>query len=173
VALPCRAAALRHRLKHEYLTNTVCSETKPQKLLKSMLYLEKGVPRHQIIRDLLEEMRELMCRPEVGFSPVQLLERLQPFAAFSVDKRMVLKKAVQKQFAEEFGLAARTARLQGKSERFVCVLDEFLNEGKSGSLANGSMDEVQAAARELIIELGDLPKGIWLWPSQESARRDT
>ncbi len=173
MALPCRAAALRHRLKHEYLTNTVCLETKPQKLLKSMLYLEKGVPRHQIIRDLLEELHELMRQPEAGFSPAQLLERLQPFATLSVDKCMVLKRAVQQQFAEEFGLATRTARLQAKSERFVCALDESLNEGMSGSLTNGSMDEVQAAARELIIELGDLPKGIWLWPSQESARRST
>jgi len=158
-ALPCRAASLRGQLKHSYLTNTICLKTQPDRLAVSMTSDENGIPRHKIIRSHIHELLELLGSPEQGFSPAQLLDQLSPFRELSVNERGSLKEKIHRQFAREFQLAPRKAQFEKTSALFLAELDAFL----SHPLTKVGMEKVQAAARILIGELENLPKGIWLW----------
>src|SRR5947207_15614254 len=117
--LPCRAAIVRSQLKHKYLTNTICLKMGSEELLQSMLYEEEGIRRERRIRFLIEELLELLCRQNDGFSPAQLLDRLEPFTLESPEKLQYLKNRVQERFAREFELAERIASLQAKSGCFL------------------------------------------------------
>ena len=165
-ALPCGASALRRELKHDYLTNTACLMAVPADLLESMLRLEEAKPRHQIIRDRMAELIDLLDKPGDGFSPAQLLDDLAPFRSLASETRECMRAQVQRQFAEEFELGARKTRLQQRSEQFSAALDSFLNKARPNpTSATALMEQVHEAARELIRELESLPKGIWLWPA--------
>lgn len=157
--LPCRAANVRGQLKHSYLTNTICLKTQPDRLEVSMACEENGIPRHQIIRNQIRELLELMDSSERGFSPAQLLDQLLPFRELSKSERDSLKAQVHRQFAEDFQLARRKERLKNISAIFLAELDAFL----SHPLTKVGMEKVQSTARILIGELENLPKGIWLW----------
>lgn len=157
--LPCRAAGVRGQLKHSYLTNTVCLKTQPDRLEISMTCEEGGIPRHNIIRNQIHELLELLGNSERGFSPAQLLDQLPPFEELSEKERGLLKAQIHRQFIVDFQLAQRQDLLERTSMSFLAELDAFLSQ----SATKTGMEKVQTAARILIGELDKLPKGIWLW----------
>jgi hypothetical protein len=127
---------------------------------------ENGIPRHKIIRSQIRELLELIGNSEKGFSPAQLLDQLLPFRELSESERDSLKAQVHRQFAEDFQMARRKERLKNISANFLADLDAFL----SHPLTKAGMGKVQAAARILIGELENLPKGIWLWKTAKNGK---
>lgn len=169
--LPCRASNLRGQLKHTYLTNKVCLNTLPEDLLESMLEQERGVPQHEIIREKVAELLNALDSADHGFSPAQLVDQLFAFRQMSDTERSVMKQRIHQQFAVEFRLTERQSRLGQMAQTFMAALDLFLSQTKSAAdAAKASMNRVQEAAAALILELEELPKGIWLW---ETPRRET
>ena len=170
-ALPCKASILRGKLKHSYLENAVCLPSLPQDLTKSLTYKENGVARQEIIRQQIREFRDLMASSEQGFSPAQLVEQLRPFQVLGADDRRSLKEQIHRQFAQEFQLVERKARFESAAEMFLGALDVFLGTPpEGGKSAQSRMIKVQDSARDLIRELEELPKGIWLWKTDKSGR---
>jgi hypothetical protein len=163
-ALPCRAASVRGELKHTYLTNKVCLKTLPEDLLESMLYKERGIPQHEIIRNKINELIELMDSPEDGFSPAQLMDQLRSFRVFSIEERLSAKHSVHQQFVAQFELAKRKKQFEKLAAVFLGALDALIATPASVvNTAKAQMECVQESARALIRELESLPKGIWLW----------
>jgi hypothetical protein len=162
--LSCRAASVRGELKHTYLTNKVCLKTLPEDLLESMLYKEDGIPQHEVIRKKIGELIELMDSPEHGFSPAQLVDRLQSFRDFPNEERLSAKHSVHQNFVAQFELAKRKSQVEALAGEFLGVLAAFVASPVSVvKSAKAQMECVQASARGLIRELESLPKGIWLW----------
>lgn len=157
--IPCQASRLRGALKHTYLMNKICFKTLPEDLLESMLYTEHDRMQHQIIRDQIRDLLEIMGSPDHGFSPVQLVDQLKPMQNFSDSERRRIKEQIHIQFSKEFQLAKCYAQLENISTNFLVAMDAFLLE----PYVNGRMEKVQDSARSLISELELLPKGIWLW----------
>ena len=158
--LPCRAASIRGQLKHTYLTNKICLKTLAEDLYDSMLFKERGVPQHDIIRNLIAELLNAIDSVDRGYSPSQLLDQLTPFRDVAADIRAKMKEKVHQQFIRDFALAARRMRLEKVAKEFLATLDHFLSQDQP---AKSSMENVQEMARALIRELESLPKGIWLW----------
>ena len=168
-ALPCHAANLRGQLKHTYLTNKVCLKTLPEDLLESMLYKERGIPQHQVIRNQVSELLGVLDSVEHGFSPAQLVDQLSPFHDLPFENRRTMKEQMHRQFVREFRLAERKRRLERMSKAFLASLDAFLaSVPVAAAAAKTGMEKVQEAARALIRELESLPKGIWLWKTPGS-----
>lgn len=169
--LPCHASNLRGQLKHTYLTNKVCLNTLPEDLLESMLEQERGIPQHQVIREKITELLDALESLENGFSPAQLVDQLNVFRQMPTTEREAMKQRIHQQFASEFRLTERKCRLAQMAQTFMAALDLFLSQTKCATdAAKASMNRVQEAAAALILELEDLPKGIWLW---ETPRRET
>lgn len=169
--LACRAASVRGQLKHTYLTNKVCLKTLPEDLLESMIYMERGVPQHQEIRNKIAELLDVFSSADKGFSPAQLIDQLSPFRQLPGHEREAMKEQVHRQFADEFRLAERKTRLEQRARDFLGALDFFLTQvNAAASAAKFGMERVQETARGLIRELETLPKGIWLW---ETPNRET
>jgi hypothetical protein len=167
--LPCRAASIRGQLKHTYLTNTICLKTQPEKLRVSMAYEENGIPRHQIIRNQIAELLELIGSPDQGFSPAQLVDQLHPFRQLPDAERRSMKGQIHQQFVKRFDVAARKGRLEQLASQLLAALDAFLAQPLSDAKsASAHMEHTQESARTLIRELEDLPKGIWLWKTTGS-----
>jgi hypothetical protein len=164
--LPCRAASVRGELKHSYLTNSICLKTQPDRLKVSMTCEENGIPRHNIIRNQIQELLELMGSSENGFSPAQLLDQLSPFQELSERERDLLKAQIHRQFVENFQLAQRQEQLEKTSATFLSELDAFLLQPAT----KAGMEKVQTTARILIGELENLPKGIWLWKTVSNGK---
>lgn len=162
--LSCRAGGVRGELKHTYLTNKVCLKTLPEDLLESMLYRERGIPQHEIIRKKISELIELMDSPEHGFSPAQLVDQLRSFQDFPIEERLSAKRSIHQQFVAQFELVKRKKQFESLAGEFLGALDVLIATPASVvNTAKAQMECVQESARVLIRELDSLPKGIWLW----------
>lgn len=167
--LPCQASRLLGQLKHTYLKNKICLQTLPEDLLESMLYLDCDRLQHQIIQDMIHDLLKNIGSPEHGFSPAQLVDQLNPIRELPDSERRMIKERIHIQFSREFQLAKRCALLENISASFLAAMDAFLFEPNVG----GNMEKVQDSARNLIRELEQLPKGIWLYEPANNTKNSS
>ena len=158
----CYTAILRGRLKHSWLENQVLNKSAKDILeMRSEgawnALMEQFPTRVREARGLVEAMLE-------GFSPAQLVDRIEIFAVLSETTKASLRGTLHSGYLAQSEVRAQQQSLASTTNELAGVLDRvsrLWREGSDCDLERAWQDVISAAAA-LRDELEALPKGIVL-----------
>ena len=162
--LPCRAAELRGILRHSHLQNRFLTWLPDSPDLVQRTYAS-GTQARTELDAALDELGTLLADSSSGFSPVMLMDRLCPLRNLPECDRIDLKKAMVASYNEHFAPTLRAIAFSKARDTFVVALDELLTTAETSP---DTCEILKSAAGNLYTEISKLPKGLWLWPGEES-----
>ena len=122
-----------------------------------------GRPMHMQLTNLLDELISIIDDPIHGYSPAQLILRLSPFAEMGETARAAAVQAVHDKFVMYSGfLLVSKTKLNEQRKAFEKAISDFLATNLDDVAAVEAHSRVDACAKELIVELRALPRGVCL-----------
>lgn len=160
--IQCEFAILAGRLKHSWLENQILNKSPDEVLAlrKTVGWpaLEREFPRR------MEEVRALVDRFAAGFSPAQLVDRLDPFRNMEKTFRDQLKSALHKAFLRRYPVDEARQRFGRPIVELSAALDVFAKlwreEFGCEEELKRAWEMVRKGAGDLHQALSELPKGV-------------
>lgn len=164
-ALPCRAVEVAGILRHSHFRNRLLAALSAGPHALGVIYGDGDSARREL-ETLLDELIDLLGKPEDGFSPVLLLDQLEPLRGLDDAARKRLRSSMVERYRREFEPERRAAELRDLVGQMRLRMGRLLEaETASREAIESARESVLAVYRAI----SELPGGIWFSPAEGTA----
>ena len=164
-SLLCPASLTRGQLKHSWLENQILNKTAEEIVVQHAAGWPALVSEFE---ERVTQTRMLAEDVEYGFSPAQLIDRLEWLSTLSAEQKGAIKQAVHAAYLENMNTKALRVSLLDAVELFDSALRHVIDEWKkpqttiSESRLSEAWNDLLDSAFSLVDALDQLPREIVL-----------